>query len=159
MDQSKIERLLRLIILMSCKEEHTIEDISAKLGITPRSVYRYIDTLRHCGFAIDKRKSNLYKLVKLPNSSINFNKLIFFTEEEACIINNLISSLDNSNVLKTTLQKKLCAIYELVGLAELITQLIVLFSPTSNDVVRLSKIKISKAIHNYNSTPSTKTGP
>lgn len=121
MDQPKIERLLRLIMLMASKADHTIEDMSVKLGITSRSVYRYIDTLRDCGFAIDKKKSNLYKLVKIPNSSVNFNKLIYFSDEEACIINSLISSLDNTNSLKTILQKKLCAIYDLTNLTEFVT--------------------------------------
>lgn len=121
MEATKIERLLRLIMMMADKVDYTIEDISEKLGITPRSTYRYIETLRTCGFAIDKRKANLYKLVKIPNSSINFNKLIYFTEEEAHIINNLISSLDNTNSLKTALQKKLCTIYSLTNMAELIT--------------------------------------
>ena len=121
MDQPKIERLLRLIMLMASKADHTIEDMSVKLGITSRSVYRYIDTLRDCGFAIDKKKSNLYKLVKIPNSSVDFNKLIYFSDEEACIINSLISSLDNTNSLKTILQKKLCAIYDLTNLTEFVT--------------------------------------
>ena len=121
MDQPKIERLLRLIMLMASKADHTIEDMSVKLGITSRSVYRYIDTLRDCGFAIDKKRSNLYKLVKIPNSSVDFNKLIYFSDEEACIINSLISSLDNTNSLKTILQKKLCAIYDLTNLTEFVT--------------------------------------
>lgn len=121
MDQPKIERLLRLIMLMTSKVDYTIENMSARLDISPRSVYRYIDTLRDCGFVIEKKRSNLYKLVRIPNSSVDFNKLIYFSEEEACIINSLISSLDNTNSLKTTLQKKLYAIYNLTSLAEFVT--------------------------------------
>lgn len=121
MDQPKIERLLRLIMLMTSKVNYSIEDISERLGTSPRSIYRYIETLRNCGFVVDKKKSNLYKLVKLPNSSIDFNKLIYFSEEEAYIISSLISNLDNTNALKTALQKKLSAIYQLTNLADLIT--------------------------------------
>lgn len=121
MEATKIERLLRLIMMMAGKVDYTIEDMSARLGITPRSTYRYIETLRTCGFAIDKRRANLYKLIKLPNSSIDFNKLIYFSDEEAYIINTLISSLDNTNSLKAALQKKLCTIYSLTNMAELIT--------------------------------------
>lgn len=118
MDQPKIERLLRLIMLMAGKTDHTIEDIAHRLGITPRSVYRYIDTLRSCRFVIDKKRSNLYKLVKIPDISVDFNKLIYFSEEEAFIINSLINALDGSNSIKTTLQKKLSAIYSMTSLAE-----------------------------------------
>ena len=120
MEKSKIERLLMLIMLMSSKDDYTIEDIAERLCITTRSVYRYIDTLRNCGFAIDKKKSNLYKLIELPQSCVNFDQLVYFSEEEANIINFLISSLDNTNSLKITLQKKLCAIYDHANIAELI---------------------------------------
>ena len=121
MDQPKIERLLRLIMLMTSKVDYTIENISARLDISPRSVYRYIDTLRDSGFAVEKKRSNLYKLVRIPNSSVDFSKLIYFSEEEACIINSLIGSLDNTNSLKATLQKKLYAIYDLTTLADFVT--------------------------------------
>ena len=121
MDQPKIERLLRLIMLMTSKVDYTIEETATRLGTSPRSVYRYIETLRRSGFAIHKVRSNLYKLVKLPGNSIDFNKLIYFSEEEAYIVNSLISSLDNTNSLKIGLQKKLCAIYSLTNLAEVIT--------------------------------------
>ena len=72
-------------------------------------------------FAIDKRRTNLYKLIELPDHNLNFNQLVYFSEEEASIINFLINSLDNTNSLKTGLQKKLCAIYSHASIAELIT--------------------------------------
>ena len=46
MDQPKIERLLQLIMLMSSKTDYTIDDLSERLGTSPRSIYRYIETLR-----------------------------------------------------------------------------------------------------------------
>ncbi len=118
MDQPKIERLLRLIMLMAGKTDHTVEDIAHRLGITPRSVYRYIETLRSSRFVIDKKRSNLYKLVKIPGISVDLNKLIYFSEEEAYIMNSLINALDGSNSIKANLQKKLSAIYSLTSLAE-----------------------------------------
>ncbi len=121
MDQPKIERLLQLIMMMSGKTDYPIEDISVRLGITPRSVYRYIETLRNAGFAVEKRHSNMYKLVRMPNLSVDLNKLIYFTEEEAFIINKLINSIDGNNTLKAGLLKKLSAIYSLTSIAELVT--------------------------------------
>ena len=59
-----MERLLQLIMLMSSKTDYTIDDLSERLGTSPRSIYRYIETLRRSGFVIDKKKSNLYKLKK-----------------------------------------------------------------------------------------------
>lgn len=118
MEQSKIERLLRLIMLMAGKTDYTVEEIAERLRISSRSVYRYIDTLRACRFVIDKRRSNLYKLVKIPGISVDLNKLIYFSEEEAYIINSLINTLEGSNSIKANLHKKLSAIYSLTSLAE-----------------------------------------
>lgn len=120
MEQSKIERLLQLIMLLASKTDHTIEDIAGRLGTTSRSIYRYIDTLRKCRFAIDKRKSNVYKLIRLPNSSVNLNNLVYFSQEEAHLVNSLIHSLEGSNTLKAVLQKKLAAIYNIANLTEVI---------------------------------------
>lgn len=120
MNQSKIERLLLLIMMMSSKADHSVENISQRLGISPRSVYRYIDTLRKTGFAVEKRQTNLYKMVKIPGISTDFSKLIYFTEEEAYIINSLIQSLDATNSMKAGLHKKLSAIYSLTSIAELV---------------------------------------
>lgn len=139
MDQPKIERLLLLIMLMSSKSDHTIEDIAQKLNISPRSVYRYIDTLRKVGFAVEKRQSNLYKLIKIPSISIGFNKLIYFSEEEAYILNSLINGLDGTNSLKTGLQKKLCAIYSLASIADLVTA-----KDSANNIELLGKAIQSK---------------
>ena len=120
MERPKIERLLLLVMLMSSKSDHTVEDIAQRLDITSRSVYRYIETLRKVGFAVDKRQSNLYKLVKIPGISIDFDKLIYFSEEEAYILNSLINGLDGTNSIKRGLQKKLSAIYDLTNLADIV---------------------------------------
>lgn len=120
MERPKIERLLLLVMLMSSKTDHTVEDMALRLDITTRSVYRYIETLRKVGFAVHKRQSNLYKLVKIPDNSIDLNKLIYFSEEEAYILNSLIKGLDGTNPIKHGLQKKLSAIYSLTNLADIV---------------------------------------
>ena len=120
MEHSKIERLVQLIMLMASRTDHTIEDISERLGTTSRSVYRYIETLRKAGFAIDKRRSNLYKLIRLPHSSVNLNNIVYFSQEEAYIIHHLIHNLASTNTLKVNLQKKLAAIYNVANLTEFI---------------------------------------
>ena len=81
MEHPKIERLLQLIMLMASKTDYTIEDLACKLGTTSRSVYRYICTLRNAGFVIEKRKTNIYKLIHIPNSSVNLNTLVYFSQE------------------------------------------------------------------------------
>ena len=63
MDQPKLERLLRLMKLLTANNYLTVEEIATRLSITPRSVYRYIDTFRTAGFVI-KKKNNCVRLDK-----------------------------------------------------------------------------------------------
>lgn len=111
MDQPKIERLLRLMKMMSGNVNYTIDELAEKLGISYRSIYRYIDTFKESGFVVDKLHSNVYKLGKMPKSYVDLKNLIYFSEEEAYIVNGLINSLDSTNLLKTNLKKKLSAVY------------------------------------------------
>ena len=104
---------------MASKADYTIEEIAERLGMTSRSIYRYIDTLRKSGFAVEKRKPNLYKLIRIPNSSVNLNNLVYFSHEEAFLIHSLIQNLQATNSLKISLLKKLSTVYNVVNIAEL----------------------------------------
>ena len=111
MDQPKIERMLRLMKMMSGNINYTVEELGDKLGISYRSIYRYIDTFKASGFVVEKLQKNVYKLGKMPRSYVDMKNLIYFSEEEAYIIDGLINSLDETNTLKTDLKKKLSAVY------------------------------------------------
>ena len=63
MDQPKLERLLRLMKMLTTNNLLTMVGIANKLGISSRSVYRYIDTFRDAGFVI-KKSNNCPKLDK-----------------------------------------------------------------------------------------------
>ncbi|WP_317125856.1 HTH domain-containing protein [Seramator thermalis] len=52
---NKLERLLRLMKMLTANNSLTVDEIADKLGISSRSVYRYIDTFRDAGFVIKKR--------------------------------------------------------------------------------------------------------
>ena len=119
MDQPKLERLLRLMKLLTANNYLTVEEIAARLSITPRSVYRYIDTFREAGFVIKKQNG----CIRLDRSSPYFkdiSELIHFTEEEAYILKSAIESIDEHNILKQNLKKKLYTVYDYKILAETI---------------------------------------
>ena len=50
MDQPKIERLLRLLRLLSGNVTYTVDELADRLDTSWRSIYRYIDTLKSAGF-------------------------------------------------------------------------------------------------------------
>jgi predicted DNA-binding transcriptional regulator YafY len=118
MDQPKIERMLRLMKLMSGSDNYTIEELGKQLDLSYRSVYRYIETFKSCGFVVVKVKSNVYKIGKMPKLQVNMKNLIYFSEEEAYLVNKLINGLHPSNQLKADLKKKLSAIYSYTNIAD-----------------------------------------
>ena len=111
MDQPKIERMLRLMKMLASNKNYTIDELAERLGISYRSIYRYIDTFKDSGFVVEKLHSNVYRLGKMPKGYVDLKDLIYFSEEEAYIVNSLINSLDSTNGLKINLKKKLSAVY------------------------------------------------
>ena len=120
MDQTKITKLLRLMKLLTGNVSRTIDQLAAEMGITSRTTYRYIDTIREAGFVVNKLYGNVYAMGKVGRGLSDFNKLIYFTEEEAYIVAKMINGIDNNNVLKRDLQRKLASIYDSTSIANYI---------------------------------------
>ena len=120
MDQTKITKLLRLMKLLTGNVSRTIDQLAREMGITPRTVYRYIDTIREAGFVVNKLYGNVYAMGKVARGLSDFNRLIYFTEEEAYMTAKLIEGIDNNNVLKRDLQRKLASVYDSTSIANYI---------------------------------------
>lgn len=99
MDTPKISKLLRLMKLLTGNVSRTIDSLAKELGITPRTVYRYIDTIREAGFVVNKLYDNVYAMGKVSRGLSDFKKLIYFTEEEAYLAAKIIEGIDNNNAL------------------------------------------------------------
>jgi predicted DNA-binding transcriptional regulator YafY len=111
MDQPKIERLLRLMKMLTGNISYTVAELSTKLEMSVRTIYRYIDTFREAGFIIKKHDD----IIRLDKSSPYFkdiSQLIHFTEEEAYILKSAIENIDENNLLKQNLKKKLYSVYD-----------------------------------------------
>ncbi|MBR1995078.1 MAG: HTH domain-containing protein, partial [Alistipes sp.] len=83
MDQPKIERVLRLMMLMTGNVNYTIADLAEKIDTSPRSIYRYIDTFKDAGFVVHKLDGGIYKLGKESRHFKEISQLVHFTDEEA----------------------------------------------------------------------------
>ena len=103
--------MLRLMKMLASNKNYTIDELAERLGLSYRSIYRYIDTFKDSGFVVEKLHSNVYRLGKMPKGYVDLKDLIYFSEEEAYIVNSLINSLDSTNALKINLKKKLSAVY------------------------------------------------
>ena len=121
MDQPKLERLLRLMKLLTANTTYTVDDLAERLGMSRRTVYRYIDTFREAGFVIKKTGDR----IRLDKESPHFkeiSQLVHFTEEEALILKRAIESVDDTNVLKQNLKRKLCSVYDNRTLADTVVK-------------------------------------
>ena len=118
MEQPRVERVFRLMRLMTGNAYLSVEELAEKLDTSYRSIYRYIDTFKELGFAVEKIHGNVYRLVKMPAPFKDLSKLVYFSDEEAKIVCGLIEGLDSTHALKASLYRKLAAIYDLTSINE-----------------------------------------
>ena len=118
MDQPRVERVFRLMRLMSGNAFFTVGQLAEKLSVSCRSIYRYIDTFKSLGFTVEKIHGNVYRLVKEPPEIKELSKLVYFSDEEARLVCGLIENLDSTHALKAALYRKLAAIYDLTSINE-----------------------------------------
>ena len=151
MDQPKIERLLRLMKMLTGNVTYSVKDISEHLNMSVRTIYRYIDTFREAGFVIKKQEDN----IRIDKSSPYFkdiSQLIHFTEEEAYILKASIENIDENNLLKQNLKKKLATIYDYKILAETVVHS--KHAQNVNCLAEAIEQKKQVLLYNYKSTNS-----
>lgn len=120
MDQPKIERMLRLIQLLASNTYYTLDELADKMGLTRRSMFRYIDTFKNAGFVVQRVKEGVYKITSYDKEYTDLSQLVYFSEEEAIILSHLIENLDSTNSLKAGLKNKLAAVYDSTSIGDYI---------------------------------------
>ena len=121
MDQPKIERLLRLMKMLTANVEYSVDDLAERLDMSRRTIYRYIDTFREAGFVI-KKSGDCIRLDKESPHFKDISQLVHFTEEEAVILRRAIESIDDTNLLKQNLKRKLYSVYDSRTLADTVVR-------------------------------------
>ena len=151
MDQPKVERMLRLMMMLTSNNTYTIEDLSSRLGASPRTIYRYIDTFKEAGFVVSK-KGDYFRLDKKSRYFKDISQLVHFTEEEAYILNSAIESIDPTNVIKQNLKSKLASVYDFKMLAECVVK--GENARNVNSLIEAIEEKRQVILHNYTSAHS-----
>ncbi len=121
MDQPKVERMLRLMKLLTANNSYSVDELAERLEMSRRTIYRYIDTFRQAGFVIKKSGEH----IRLDKESPHFkdiSQLVHFTEEEAIILRRAIESIDDTNLLKHNLKSKLYSVYDSGVLADTVVK-------------------------------------
>mgnify|MGYP001763841330 FL=1 len=121
MDQPKLERLLRLMKLLTANTTYNVDQLAERLQMSRRTVYRYIDTFREAGFVI-KKTGDCIRLDKASPHFRDISQLVHFTEEEAVILKSAIENIDDTNLLKQNLKRKLYSVYDNRTLADTVVR-------------------------------------
>lgn len=138
MDQPKIERLLRIMMMLTSNITYTIPQLAKRLHTSERTIYRYIETFREAGFLI-YREGDYFRIDKESKYLKDISDLIHFSEEEAYILKSAIENIDETNLIKQNLKKKLASVYNYKMLAEVTTH------PKNKNNVE----KLAEAIKNH----------
>ena len=129
MDQPKIERLLRVMQLLTDRSRVcTVETISETIGVSQRTAYRYLDTFESSGLLLEKEGSR----VSLSRDSRYFkmiSDLAYFNKEEAYIIKKALEVLSPDSIAVRSIKMKLANIYDFTDVATLLT------NPGREDIV------------------------
>ena len=151
MDQPKIERLLRLMKMLTANVEYSVDDIAERLDMSRRTIYRYIDTFRDAGFVI-KKSGNCIRLDKESPHFKDISQLVHFTEEEAVILRRAIESIDDTNLLKQNLTRKLYSVYDSRTLADTIVK--GQNSSNVHSLIEAIESRVQVVLHDYQSSKS-----
>lgn len=120
MDQPKIERMLRMIQLLASNTYYTLDQVADKVGLSRRSMFRYLDTFKNAGFVVQRIGEGIYKITSYEKEYTDLTQLVYFSEEEAIILSHLIENLDSTNALKAGLKQKLAAVYDSTSIGDYI---------------------------------------
>lgn len=140
-EHAKLERLLRIMLLLSGVRKYSIEELASKTEMASRTISRYIATIRKVGFIVEC-ENGVYHFPRLEKPFKPLSELLHFSEEEAYILEKAIHSIDDTNLLKTNLVKKLYSLYDSDRIVETIAK------PGLGEIVQklIEGIKLEKQV-------------
>lgn len=150
MDQTRIRNLLRLIKMLTDKVRYyNINDIAEHLDISLRTAFRYVESFREAGFMVHRDNNGCFHLIVENPELKDISNLIHFTKEEAYIVNQLIDAIDNTNLLKQNLKKKLATVYNFTNVADSVVKR--KDATNLHEIMDVLEQKKQVIFHNYSS--------
>lgn len=104
--KNTIHNTLQFLQLLCDGHDRKTTELASIMNVSRHTIYNYIDAFEQAGFVIDKHKGTP-RLMKMDPQAVELENLIHFTAEEASLLSQLMQSLDGTNPLKQSLQKKL----------------------------------------------------
>jgi predicted DNA-binding transcriptional regulator YafY len=101
LNQHKILRVLQLITYLQEAPHKSVQQLASFLDTTERTVYRYLDLLRECGFDLHKDAGQRFHIEKVDRDGIHFSK------EEAQFLKELVLTNGKKSKLKDAVLSKI----------------------------------------------------
>ncbi len=101
LNQHKILRVLQLITYLQEAPHKSVQQLASFLDTTERTVYRYLDLLRECGFNLHKDAGQRFFIEKEDNDPIRF------TSQEAQFLKELVLTTGKRSKLKDAVLSKI----------------------------------------------------
>lgn len=133
-----MNRSLRLLMLLSSTRKYSVSEISERLEITERTVYRYLNTIEDSGFIVE-RDSGYYRLLQTDSNTKSIRNLLHFSEEEAYTLYRALLQIGVYEHYGNKIIKKPHTLYDFKALRSLrnsdnLTKINVLSKAINNDL-------------------------
>jgi proteasome accessory factor C len=101
LNQFKLLRVLQLIAILQESPAKSIQHLAKRIETTERSVYRYIDLIRACGFDLQRDANKRYFIIEPVQQGVRF------TPEETEFLQQLVLTAGKRNKLKDAVLSKI----------------------------------------------------
>ena len=112
MRHDKLERELRLMLLLTENHQYTAAEICDRIGISKRNLYYYLEFFRDAGFNVEHRKP-YYSLRKDSSWFKKLDAAVHFTEDEAIMMRQILEKTGDASPQVQHLIQKLDTLYDL----------------------------------------------
>ncbi|MEG1580210.1 MAG: WYL domain-containing protein [Bacteroidaceae bacterium] len=111
MEASKLDKQLKLMILLTQNKEYTADMVCEQMDLHRRTFYRYLEQFRQMGFEVEK-DGRCYRLDKRSPFFQKITEMIHFSESEAVVIRNALNAISDKGAEVRHLQVKLARLYD-----------------------------------------------
>ena len=101
LNQRKILRVLQFISYLEQSPSKSVTQLGSLLDTTDRTVYRYLDLVKECGFDVQRDKINRFFIINDRNNGVRF------TPEEADYLKQLVLTSGKKSKLKDAVLSKI----------------------------------------------------
>lgn len=111
MELEKFNRQLRLVAMLAGNTSLGVEQVAARLGMSRRTVYRYIRTLRESRLFSVEQSGDVFRISRDSPFIREISDNVSFSEEEAAVMAGLLASAGGNSMQLRSLRNKIGRIY------------------------------------------------